>query len=46
MNAPGYVRIRSRRTGGALGGAGERELAAHVAFEGEDAILVDYKDYH
>ena len=35
------------RPGGALGRAGERELAALTfAFEGEDAILIDYQDYH
>jgi hypothetical protein len=28
-----------------LGSACEWELASDVAFDGEDAILVDYRDY-
>jgi len=47
MNAPGYaLHPLKGDLEGPLGRAGERELAGHVAFEGEDAILIDYQDYH
>ena len=47
MNAPGW---RLHRLAGELAGhwavKRERQLALTFKFEGEDAILVDYQDYH
>jgi len=46
MNAPGWRLHPCTATSRALVSYGERELASDFRFDGEDAILVDYQDYH
>jgi toxin HigB-1 len=48
MNAPGWrLHSLARRSRRPLVGGCQRQLASDVyGFEGEDAVLVDYHDYH